>query len=51
VTLPGHREDAVFYGKIAFVLRERLGVLRPGREWMSTRRTCPPAGTPPIPIR
>lgn len=51
LTLPGHREDAVFYGKVAFVLRERLGVLRPGREWMSTRRTCPPAGAPPIPIR
>jgi hypothetical protein len=51
VTRPGHAEDAVFYAKIAFILRERLGVLRPGREWMSTRRTCPPAGTPPIPIR
>jgi hypothetical protein len=50
-TLPGHKEDAVFYVKVAFVLRERLGVLRPGTEWMSTKRTCPPAGTPPIPIR
>ena len=49
--LPGHKEDAVFYAKVAFVLRERLGVLRPGTEWMSTKRTCPAAGTPPIPIR
>jgi hypothetical protein len=50
-TLPGHEEDAVFYVKVAFVLRERLGVLRPGREWMSTKRTCPPVGAPPILIR
>ena len=49
--LPGHKEDAVFYSKVAFVLRQRLGVLRPGREWMSTKLTCPPAGTPPILIR
>jgi hypothetical protein len=51
VRRPGHAEDAVFYAKVAFVLRERLGVLRPGREWMSARRTCPPAGAPPIPVR
>lgn len=25
----GHREDAVSYARIAFVLQERLGVLRP----------------------
>lgn len=47
----GHKEDAVFYVKVAFVLRERLGVLRPGTEWMSTRLTCPPVGAPPILIR
>jgi hypothetical protein len=51
MTLPGHKEPAVFYAKVAFVLRERLGVLRPGREWMSTKLDCPPAGTPPVPIR
>jgi hypothetical protein len=50
-TLPGHKEDVVFYTKVAFVLRQRLGVLRPGREWISTKLTCPPAGTPPILIR
>jgi hypothetical protein len=49
--LPGHREDAVFYVKVAFVLRERLGILRPGTEWISTKRTCPPLGSPPILIR
>jgi hypothetical protein len=48
---PGHKEDAVFYAKVAFVLRQRLGVLRPGREWISTKLTCPPFGAPPIPIR
>ena len=51
LTRPGHKEDAVFYAKIAFVLRQRLGVLRPGTEWISTKRTCPPVGTPPILIR
>jgi hypothetical protein len=51
LTVPSHKEDAVFYVKVAFVLRQRLGVLRPGTEWISTRRTCPPDGTPPIPIR
>ncbi len=49
--LPGHEEPAVFYVKVAFVLRQRLGVLRPGREWISTRLTCPPLGAPPILIR
>jgi hypothetical protein len=50
--LPGHKEDAVFYVKVAFVLRERLGVLRPGREWISTKLECPPpAPPPPILIR
>jgi hypothetical protein len=51
VHMPGHTEDAVFYGKFAFVLRERLGVLRPGREWISKEITCPPAGSKPIRIR
>jgi hypothetical protein len=50
-TLPGHKEDVVFYTKVAFVLRERLGVLRPGTEWISTKLTCPPVGAPPILIR
>jgi hypothetical protein len=50
--LPGHKEDAPFYVKVAFVLRERLGILRPGREWMSTKLECPPPGPrQPIPIR
>jgi hypothetical protein len=43
---PGHKEDVVFYGKVAFVLRERLGVLKPGREWISTKLTCPLGGKP-----
>ncbi len=47
--LPGHGEPAVFYTKVAFVLRQRLGVLRPGREWMSTKLDCPPPD-PPSPI-
>jgi hypothetical protein len=38
---PGHREDAVFYTKVAFILEQRLGVLKPGTEWISTvRRNC-----------
>jgi hypothetical protein len=50
--LPGHTEPAVFYTKVAFVLRQRLGVLRPGREWMSTKLDCPPPDPPqPILIR
>jgi hypothetical protein len=50
--LPGHKESAVFYVKVAFVLRQRLGILRPGREWMSTKLECPPPDPPrPIPIR
>jgi hypothetical protein len=50
--LPGHREDAVFYVKVAFILRQRLGILRPGREWMSTKLECPPPGPrQPIPVR
>ncbi len=50
---PGREEPAVFYTKIAFVLREQLGVLRPGREWVSTklRNVCPPGAAPPILIR
>ena len=44
MTLPGHKEDVVFYTKVAYVLRERLGVLRPGREWFSHKLDCPPAG-------
>src|SRR5512133_86013 len=46
---PGHKEDVVFYGKVAFVLRERLGVLKPGREWISTKLTCPLGGKP-VPV-
>ena len=38
---PGHLEDAVFYTKVAFVVVERVGRLKPGTEWISTvRRTC-----------
>jgi len=51
LTLPGSKEAVVFYSKVAFVVRERLGVLRPGTEWISKKLTCPPAGTAPIPIR
>ena len=52
VRLAGHGEPAVFYTKVAFVLRQRLGVLRPGTEWLSTKLDCPPArGAPPILIR
>jgi hypothetical protein len=51
LTLPGHLEDAVIYGKVAYVLRQRLGVLRPGTEWISTKRMCPYTKGPPIPIR
>jgi hypothetical protein len=47
---PRHKEDVVFYAKVAFVLRQRLGVLRPGTEWISTKLTCPFEGTP-VPIR
>jgi hypothetical protein len=46
----GHKEDVVFYGKVAFVLRERLGVLKPGTEWISAKLKCPVGGTP-VPIR
>jgi hypothetical protein len=46
----GHKEDVVFYRKVAFVLRQRLGVLKPGREWISARLTCPLGGTP-VPVR
>jgi len=31
-----------------FATVERLGTLKPGREWFSTRLTCPPGGSPPI---
>jgi hypothetical protein len=48
---PGHREDAVFYTKVAFILEERLGVLKRGTEWISTvRRSCSTVPRPtPIP--
>ncbi len=46
----GHKEDVVFYGKVAFVLRQRLGVLKPGTEWISAKPKCPLGGTP-VPIR
>jgi hypothetical protein len=46
-TLPGHPEPAVFYTRVAFILEQRLGVLKRGREWMSAvRRSC---GTAPRP--
>ncbi len=51
LTLPGQNEPAVFYTKVAFVLREELGVLRPGTEWISKKLTCPPVGAPPVLIR
>jgi len=47
---PRHKEDVVFYGKVAFILRQRLGVLKPGTEWISTKLTCPLGGTP-VPVR
>jgi hypothetical protein len=48
---PGHREDAVFYTRVAFVLEQRLGVLKRGTEWISTvRRSCATAPRP-TPIR
>lgn len=49
-TQHGHKEDVVFYGKVAFVLRERLGVLKPGRVWISAKLTCP-LGSKPVPVR
>ena len=48
---PGRKEEAVFYGKVAFVLRERLGVLKPGREWISIKLTTCPFGGTPVPVR
>jgi hypothetical protein len=48
MTRRGQTVDAVFYTKVAFILRERLGILKPGREWFSTRLACPPGGSPPI---
>lgn len=46
-TAPRRLEDAVFYTRVAFVLEEPLGVLRRGREWISTvRRTCSIAPRP-----
>jgi hypothetical protein len=47
----GPEQEVVFYGKVAFVLRERLGVLKPGREWISTRLTACPFGGKPVPVR
>jgi hypothetical protein len=47
----GQKEDAVFYTKVAFVLRQRLGVLRPGREWISTKISECPQGGKPAPVR
>jgi hypothetical protein len=48
---PRHKEDVVFYGRVAFVLAQRLGVLKPGTEWISTKLlTCPLGGTP-VPVR
>jgi hypothetical protein len=49
---PGGKQEFVFYGKVAFVLRERLGVLEPGTEWISTRlRECPADGRKPVAVR
>jgi hypothetical protein len=50
---PGEKEDAVFYNKVAFVLRERLGVLKRGTEWASAKQipTCATTGRPPVPVR
>ena len=49
---PGGKQEFVFYGKVAFVLRERLGVLEPGTEWISTRLTeCPADGSKPVAVR
>ena len=49
---PGGKQEFVFYGKVAFVVRERLGVLKPGTEWISTRLTsCPADGSKPVPVR
>jgi hypothetical protein len=48
---PGGKREFVFYGKVAFVLRERLGVLKPGTEWISTKLTeCPVDGSKPVAI-
>jgi hypothetical protein len=49
---PGGKQEFVFYGKVAFVLRERLGLLEPGTEWISTRlTTCPVDGSKPVAVR
>jgi hypothetical protein len=49
---PGREQEFVFYGKVAFVLRERLGVLKPGTEWISTRlKACPVDGSKPVAVR
>jgi hypothetical protein len=49
---PGGKQEFVFYGKVAFVLRERLGVLKPGTEWISTRlKECPADGRKPVAVR
>jgi hypothetical protein len=50
-TQPGHKEDAVFYAKAAFVLRQRLGILKPGREWISTKISECPQGGKPVRVR
>jgi hypothetical protein len=49
---PGGKQEFVFYGKVAFVLRERLGVLKPGTEWISTKlKECPLDGSRPVAVR
>lgn len=48
-TLPGHAEPAVFHTKVAFILEERLSVLKRGTEWISTvRRSCSTAPRPTL---
>jgi hypothetical protein len=50
LTRPAHCPglEPVFYSKVAFVLRERLGILRPGREWISDKLTSCPIGPGPL---
>ena len=49
---PGRTQEFVFYGKVAFVVRERLGRLKPGTEWISARlTTCPLDGRKPVAVR
>ena len=42
--------NVIFYARVALVLRQQLGVLRPGTEWVSWKIECG-GGGPPTPIR